>query len=966
MRLSQRLIFNLPELYRSWLRVFFLSVVLNTVLFVLSGLLLSLDILDVKSLEPFKQFNRDDVLSYLAVIFAVLIPVFMRYIQLMMNAGYVYRKALPKIFAFREILFILVVSSFHVLISWREAYLYYPVLLMTIISLYVIFSALSLTFQFDLYKNKVANHIKRAAQKSIQLMINSRITSNKAYETLDSNPYVNIGGYHKHGEALKIYQVKAINKAYISLGREDEIKKLLSKKYPLETEKIVPIEREEVAYAHFDLEAFPNSTVKEGGVIGHLYLPKDEDAKDAANIVRKVNKIYALNPTVPTESPAVRYLDELLNDVEKGFDEAVKTSDVPMLQELLEHYKGITISLDNHIKSQEVKDYNLNSAVQELKRFSNDPLGSRVYRSFEILYEATEKAFKKGDYDLSKTFIEFIYSNVLNLSYGINISTIARYETLLAHMVGLFIYVNTWNTKLSETQQQIFDDILFRIKEHTGSLPYSYERIFNEEKVIFNDKEKEALKDWLKLRVDNLRGLSLNSIKSGHTKAYKEFVSCLTELDEDTQYSRRSKLDAPIVSYVKASLLMMYAYVSHSRRPDEVKAVLRDFIKEWGEQTITEVTLQCHDQGYADKWRIEMLDLPADGQMHSVPSYDLVLKSIWVDLMLTIGHFSDDPVHYGNNKIFEETTFFTDGVSSDNDNPLFKMIDEKEVDQQTKDRLKQVVTKLIQIRREWEYGTLASSELSSDKVNDFVDKVNASYLERSITQRIMTLKKVEVVKDPRAKGYKRVGINQIYDKEAFIEEWHIGYANDYSAEQLGENIAQTQDKNVLHELLSGYASNNDFQSIHKQLIKKDTSWVIYGNYVGSWDIEYKLSEFIKRNNSNGEISFKKVKTHERMGFGYLDDMPHGIYFVPSHQVGLLKIKAKDKSSPVETSIIPYSHNKKLLNELLDNPPAWLQEKGDKSAQTKYLKKKVQMLVSHVYLYVPPKEKTVIHFPLKDE
>lgn len=55
---------------------------------------------------------------------------------------------------------------------------------------------------------------------------------------------------------------------------------------------------------------------------------------------------------------------------------------------------------------------------------------------------------------------------------------------------------------------------------------------------------------------------------------------------------------------------------------------------------------------------------------------------------------------------------------------------------------------------------------------------------------------------------------------------------------------------------------------------------------------------------------------------------------------------------MEVSVTALSHNKKALDALVAEKPAWLIENGDESAQRNYLKTKVILKVMHIFRYEP--------------
>ena len=945
---------RIPELYRSWMKTIVVTVILLPLLWLSIGKILAGSYFDSSIFKSFQVLNKPDALAYLAVIYAVQIPIFILFLEQMVKAGRVYKIVLPRIFLFKEIMVSLVVFGLLILVSPRSSYLYFPVAAATLVSFVAIFRAVSVTFQFKQYINKIEKHIVSSAAKSTHRLIEMRKSSNNVYSAVKESPFIYYD-YHADNPKMKVYKVRSLRDGYFSNIDAERVNSFFRTKITNksnQTKELATSTKKQVEIAHIDLDVYQGQRIRPDTVLAKIIAPKSADFEKLAKIIRA-----SVQPKANTDSH-VSFFDELLNEVELDFADTLSKKSLPRLKAALDKYFLVVDGLDSQVKKEEDSDYNFKSAKEELNRWANDDLRNRIYKSFELLYELGQQLITASSLELASEYISHVYSKLLNSTERINKTASIRYETVLLHLLGQFVYKNEWNNDLTKEQDAILDDLLFRLKEHTSTLPYMIERVTGEE---LSDQEKQPYLEFMKLRLDSLRSLALATSKNKRKKTFNAVINIILSLDN----RHEEKLGEIFTKYLRCNIMLIYAYI-HQGGGAEYIGKLESHITKWQSEEIVQIILMCNEKGYADKWRIDTFDHAADGVMRSVTNYDLVLKSVLVDLLLKKRSIHDNIDFYGELKSLQETTFFTDGTSSDDNNSIMKMITENaSQDEVTKKKLKNLIQSFIDVRRKWEHDQLADSQLDKEEIVKFTKLVNKKYLENSITLKLLGNKDISFVKDPKAKGYLRVGINQIYDKAAFIDTWHIGYANDYSAEQLGENIAQTQDNNVVHSLLGQRKEAENLDTLIEHLTTSGDRWFVFGNEIGRWDIEYRLKGFASVDKNNN-LRFKGVKVgYNSQHFGYIRELPQGLFFVNTNNTGSMKVKALSKDAPVEVSIESYSLNKRLKTEILKSPPKWLAEKGNKSKQEEFLDTKARMLVNYVYKYEAPDSPEVWFLPIKD-
>ena len=276
--------------------------------------------------------------------------------------------------------------------------------------------------------------------------------------------------------------------------------------------------------------------------------------------------------------------------------------------------------------------------------------------------------------------------------------------------------------------------------------------------------------------------------------------------------------------------------------------------------------------------------------------------------------------------------------------------------------LLELVNKFIDARKSWEDDKLVTTPLSTKKVTDFREDLLKGYKDTAIAVKVFEkAKKLENV-SRATKAYVMLGWNRVNDKEAFIDDWHAGYI--MRGEEQGREIATRQNQLIAEKLFSNPTTSTDFSGwlAHIQN-KRDDDWLIFSVEVNPWFIRQEFGEHLVEGTQYNEISFKKVNQLP-MEHIYDEVLPNGLYAISTKHLGKLKVKLTD-NEPVEVLIDAYSHDQSLLDAMLNDPPQWLQDKGDRAAQEKFLKTKVRMYIYHSFLYAADTKAKVFYLPLSD-
>lgn len=182
----------------------------------------------------------------------------------------------------------------------------------------------------------------------------------------------------------------------------------------------------------------------------------------------------------------------------------------------------------------------------------------------------------------------------------------------------------------------------------------------------------------------------------------------------------------------------------------------------------------------------------------------------------------------------------------------------------------------------------------------------------------------------------RLGINQIIDKEAFLEDWHVHYPS--FGEEYADAFIRGESKNVF-ELLkkkSKILSPNKIRDIFSDAEDLD-NWFLIGNHSSIFSLS-RIDEnvdYVNRQDSN-ILAIYKYKGREipiyDFGYGY-----DTILLLNRKHFGFLEqlspwgkgFDKKFRNSHFYFYVDFYSHNDDLKNKILQTPPEWLSQRIDK-------------------------------------
>lgn len=940
-----------------WLKAISFSLVLAA-LWAIAGWLLSHPFFD-KHLSTFKVLqSKSDALTFATVLFAVLIPVFILLLQRMADAGYVRRLVLPSVIQFRELLFGYITLSLLLLISPRASYYYLPVTALTTLGFYAVYDAVRVMFEPRKLRDKETKFVTDTVTKVMAERLVHRISSNDFMEYLKSTKgpvtytLLDFGSRQEDSRSIDIRakvsgQILSIDvpKFEESLLREysssfSEIKDN-SGQESLPQNNLLP---------KLVLRVRPGSTIKKKDPSMQLILPKGVDNPSEKAINELIGAV-----DIRKEAPysADRNLDDLIVDFKQQLRDGIDKDSTVSLQQSLDFY---LLLLQGYSRFSEVvadSGYTFANAREEFHQFIGDSASKQITALSDIFNDELQYAIREKRQDTARGLISFAYGELLGASRNFEVLRAAFADDAMVHAVNRLIFIDTEDSFSDE----VFDYIMTRLKENTGLLLYSFRDREDDSNIT-----KAQLEEWLRRRLSDAKDFLLGTYKKSKPNYFKQSLGILEEFEKDMRYFEHEMEE--LATLERCYLLMLSTYM-HGKRENEGQKLMHEavdaMVNPITPQELTRLLIECVNKNYSDQWRFDTYDLPADGEMHSVPDYDQKLKATWADYMLN-SSFPTQIDQYGDLKLGETLTF-SDGRSKPEESFLVQHLDEL-ISKNTPNaqELKALVLEFIQKRTEWEQTTLAEAELSSEKVIEFQEDILKGYESRALA--ITIFKAADKLKEVQRadKTYKMFGWNQIQDKAAFIESWHIGYA--MIGSQYGSEIAMRQNEIIVESLLSNRTELHEFDEwIDK--IKDGQNWVLFNVDVGNWYIRSHFENYLKKDEPYNEIYYKGVAQQGPSNHIYLDSVPKGLYAVRTDHLGTLNIKTAD-GKLIEIAVDAYSHNEDLLKAILDKPPDWLKKKGTRGQQEDFLKTMIRMYIYQTFKFTAHPNPKVYFLPITDE
>ena len=628
-----------------------------------SGWVLSLSFFD-KHYEILKLLGvKSDALTYIGLLFAIQIPIFILLLQRMIDLGYLRRLIMPGVIRFREILVSYILLSLLLLFSQRTSYYYLPVVGLTLLSLYTVFITVQVMFDPSKLEDKENDFVRKIIKQVFGDVLDRRKKSNDFFEelkNLDSvtHIFLDMGRDHKNMTSLSIRTKRA------GLITDINVKQLNTQiaqhfSAPLQGTKASSEASQTIANNELlpmvILEVRPGAMVKTQGTLMRLLLPNNLKAPENSFLDELRDTVHV---DAATADLADRKLDALITDFKQQLRNAVDKDSIVLIQQSLEFYKLLLEGITGFSHAVADTGYTFADARQEFQQFIGDSVSVQIKSISDILNDELLHSIQEEKQDTCKELIRFLYGELINLTHEYDIARAAFTDYSFTFTINRLIFDESTKMQKSSFRKEIFEYLLFRLKEHTGLLLYNYRNADNDATV-----PKEQLKQWLDVRIDDIRGFLLGTYKKSEADMFRQVLAIYEEFEKDYRLYDEEIKD--LVLLVRCNLFVIAAYMhGHSDENEEQRAsdqLIDNMIGKMAAPELTELLVTCIDKGYADKWRVDVYDLIADGEMHQVPDFASALKNLWADYMMQIGSFPTNVDAYKPTPI--DTTFtFSDGL----------------------------------------------------------------------------------------------------------------------------------------------------------------------------------------------------------------------------------------------------------------------------------------------------------------
>lgn len=956
-----------------WFKGVFYSILL-VIIFLFFGWLLSNDCLNKHAyLSGFAILREDGTaFSYIEVLFAIQIPLFILLLEKVYDAGYIRRFSMINILNYREILAVYVTLSLCLIFSPRASYYYFPTVGLTVASVYAIYISIRGLFETYTLREKEQKYIKRLIKEDIKAILKDREKLNEFYKKIEGNPHIEYSFFDTEDDNTSnkhsIYPsetgvVKSINIDKLSKLMTDQNQKNIIKQNDNDI-LANPSEQR----PHLILKIRPGDKIEEQAEIAKLFLP---------NLLEPSAPSKRIDKDIASVAKCIKIAPDQLNSTHKKTEELFRSMNQQLRHSIKEDSEDSIYSALNiyNILIDIIKESiprNSGDSFKIIRNNFNWPYDSGISSHTQKITEIMDDTFlyvlRTESWSITKALSLNMETNLWSEFNNFSIFTTILAENSFNNALLILVYYDDTILPNASYKDVVAESLTLKLKQHTRSLIYKYKD------AAINNKDQSPSKDqlfeWFDFRISNTAKLLVGAFKKSKLVMFNNILSIFSYRRTCNAYSDTLILQAQCMLFMVASYIYSKSDLTEDQK--KIRGVVSRYVSVLSGEELTEILIECIDNNYIDKWNWSTLDLSVDDGIRStpIPDFSKSIKSLWVEQMLLLDYIPKNISvrPYKNN--IEKTTAFLDLIGAEN-SYIIQYLQKKNQKDEKVAELTNLVNKFIEKRKEYETEKLINTKLNKDIVTKFseelLDNYNKSALAFSVFEKVGCLKREKTTKDIR--GMLSYGWNQTQDKSWFIEDRNliISQAQDY-----GEEIAEAENRYIIESMISDkqLISTDNFSNWIKKLRQNKESWFIISVGVSNWYITYgeknNFSKHIDKNSVNDGIWFEKIEQIAPIYYIRDDKLQKGLYAITAnHDLGELLIKTHvDKL--VKISIDAYSHNDRLLEDTLSSPPDWLKDKGDKQKQASFLKTQVRVLIQHLFKYTPAKTPTIYYYPVTDE
>jgi uncharacterized membrane protein len=259
-----------------------------------------------------------------------------------------------------------------------------------------------------------------------------------------------------------------------------------------------------------------------------------------------------------------------------------------------------------------------------------------------------------------------------------------------------------------------------------------------------------------------------------------------------------------------------------------------------------------------------------------------------------------------------------------------------------------------------------NQKISSNKVDEFKANLTDGFNEMIVIRNIF--KNHNIYDDKTNEELKNTldsfGFAEVRDKDAFFEEWYIDYTK--IGTTYGRNIARSEDLQLIKEIAS-YCTEikvDNLEEVFKKFNNLSNLLIISKNismhdfFSNSKNFKLRWETNVPAIETRGFVGWYKINEENIPAFEryFQNDNEKIVMFIDTSKLGkFIQYSPLNEGNKEEfvkdifhMNIQAFSENIELMNNVLNNPPDWLVDVGDKDKQREHLEEKVLIEVSEKF------------------
>jgi len=613
----------------------------------------------------------------------------------------------------------------------------------------------------------------------------------------------------------------------------------------------------------------------------------------------------------------------LFEDIFDIFEKAMETEDRRIIQEI-DHFPisiaKVAISFHDHylfqefirfpeylylhakkVKDPEIKDVIIDSAWRLLKELVE----------FDLLYKITYKYLPKQELYSYRDFIIYI----------------------------IFIYQNLIRSTILDNDEKNFNII-------SGS----FKSLFSE---YYDFKFSKKFGELKKGIISESRKNKINILD--YEENLKSVYSDIDVKNKQLYIGLASWILNEIVSKEKEEYLKFFKEIEKGI-PNDLKEVFKIFI-----ETI--------DENVDYFWGWTHWVLPADGKVHSV-NFDYYIYQFFcvkslkiINMKYISGREVDLPFNRQLSYLAEDRSRLMRVLNDieKNKDKWSSILNDQEIEKV--DVMRIILKEIKNKQDERDIESIINKSISKIKIEEFKKEFTKTFYENASIREILKHYNLYLNKlSTNNTVMPRLGINIIDNKEAFFDQWHIGYQ--YWGAGYGRDLAFGENLDLFRKIIKSCKKIdikefnekvNSIKNMEEMIIVADihsVSSFFRGNknYVPSYH-----KDCLKKDINQFKGIYRTKKSDIRIYEVFLRDI-NNILLLNYEKLGkLIQLTPLDKDDDEKNitdifyiSIKAFSENFNTLEKFIKNPPNWLSDIGNTKEQKKYLMQKVLVHIFERY------------------